>query len=138
MAVTDQEVIALIHSVSAFPQLAEKVASAEGSAFAQQIGAVGADVLYDVMDKKACASGADIPHHRKVVRYIDKLAQQQGKAPLSPEWQLKIAATVAADDAITLILPSEAGEKTATEYGELFGMRSFGREFLVDTLQKVL
>lgn len=138
MSVTDQEVIDLIHSVAVFPQLAEKVASAAGSAFAQQIGAVSADILYDVMDKEACTSRGDAVHHRQVVQYVNKLAQLRGKEPLSAALQLKIAAMVAADDAITEILPSESGEKTAEEYAKLFGMRSFGREFLIDTLQKVL
>jgi hypothetical protein len=138
MLQTDRDVLNLVHSVAAFTGLAVKVASAEGSAFAQQISAVSSDVLYDVMVKEAEVQGEAVPRHRNVVAYINKLAESQGKPTIPAPMQHKIATIVTVDDSISDVLTNQVGVKTASEYSQLFGMRAFGREFFMDIIQELI
>ncbi len=128
----------LAHSVGTLSQISEKLASVEGSIFAQQISAIGADAFYTVMRKEAMAVGGTGPVYQKMLGFIDKLAEVLNKPAPSPELRHKLAAVVTTDDAITEVLGADKGEKTAAVYGNLFGMRGFGREFFVELLQKVI
>lgn len=137
MFTSPEHMVALVKSVSLFPQMAEKIAEAPGCQFAQQIGAVGADQLYNVMLKEACAWGTG-PTHQRVVSYVCKLAELTGKPEVPREIQYKLAAVVIADEALSTVIASQENTKTAAEYSDLFGMQSFGREFAVNLLQGVL
>lgn len=137
MTTTEQELLRLSNCITMFAELSEKTASAEGSTFIQEIGAVSADVLYSVMVKEALSRGYAGPKHRQVVAFIKKIAQENGKPLPTLTHQRKIAGIVVADDAISNVLRPEMGVKTASDYSKLFGMRSMGREFFVEMLQKV-
>lgn len=132
-----EDIAALAYSVGAFPQLAEKTASAEGSAFANQIGAVGADALYSVITKTAATLMPGAPAHQQVVSLLQKIAAAHQKPPIPKALCHKLAAVVTADEALTEVLGAE-GEKTAADYSRLFGMQSFGRQFFSTLLQKAI
>lgn len=128
------EVAQLTHSLDAGALVAEKIASAEGSAATQQVVSEGADGLYNViMEKTAAVSSPTSAHHRQVVDCVVKISQALGKQAPSPEIQHKLAAIVAADDALALTAET-AGANTE----KLAKMQRFGREFFVHLLRDIV
>lgn len=128
------EVAQLTHSLGTGALVAEKIASAEGSAATQQVVSQGSDGLYSVIIKQAEATGAPTAaHHRQVVDCVVKIALALGKQAPSSEVQHKLAAIVAADDALELTSKT-AGANTE----KLAKMQRFGREFFVNLLRDIV
>ena len=131
------EITDLVRCISSLSGISEKIASAEASSFTQDVTAISADMLYDVMYKEALLVDTKEPPHRKMVQYIDKLAATLKKEKVPAAIAHKIAAVVATDDTLSCVI-GNGTQKTATDYRDLYRMRGFGREFFVDLLQGTL
>lgn len=127
------QVAQLTHSLCAGAEVAEKIASAEGSAATQSVVSQGSDGLYSVIIKKAQDLGGVLPRHRLVVNCVVKIAQALGKPVPKPQLQHKLAAVVAVDDALNLVA---RGENVDRE--KLAQMQRFGREFFVSILRDIV
>lgn len=127
------QVAQLTHSLCAGAEVAEKIASAEGSAATQSVVSQGSDGLYSVIIKKAQDLGGAFPRHRLVVNCVVKIAQALGKPVPKPQLQHKLAAVVAADDALNLVAQGEN-----VDHEKLAQMRRFGREFFVSILRDIV
>jgi hypothetical protein len=127
------EVSQLVHGLNAGAEVAEKIASDEGSQATQSVVAGGSTELYSVIVKQAQELGAGPSRHRQVVHCIAKLAEALGKPTPTPEQCHKIAAAVTADTALTEVLKTaETGQE---KYAE---MQRFGREFFVRLLGDII
>jgi hypothetical protein len=127
------EVAQLVHSLGVGSDVAEKIASAPGSVATQRVVSEGADGLYSVITKQAADIGtpADV-HHRQVVNCVVKMAEALGK-PIPSTAQLhKLAAVVAADDALEVIKTASGSSGHRTQ------MQRFGREFFANLLQDII
>lgn len=128
------EVARLTHSLCAGADVAEKIASAEGCAATQSVVAEGSDGLYSVIIKQAAEIGTPTAaHHRQVVDCVVKVAQVLGKPIPSVQLQQKIAAVVAADDALALTVKTAGADRE-----KLAKMQLFGREFFVNLLRDIV
>ncbi len=130
------EISQLVHSISTLDTLGVKLASAEGSALAQQTTAQASSALYNVIDK--CAQEfvpGEMPHHSRMVAFVDKAASVLGRPDIPAEYQLKLASAITADDALTEIL---SVEQNAQERIKMAEARAFGREFVMEILKGVL
>ena len=130
------EISQLVHGISALETAGVKIASVEDSALAQQTTAQASSALYNVITK--CAQEfvlGEMPHHSRMVAFIDKAASVLGRPDIPEDYQLKIASAIAADDALTEVLGSE---EDAQERSKMAEARAFGREFVMDLLKGVL
>ena len=127
------QVAQLTHSLCAGAEVAEKIASAEGSAATQSVVSQGSDSLYSVITKKAEEIGNPVAHHRQVVDCVIKMAQALDKPVPTPQIQHKLAAIVAADDALALTAETAGANST-----KLAQMQRFGREFFVSILRDIV
>jgi|GEM_PF-2295633 len=129
------EISRLVHDIGKMETIAVKVASAENSYDAQAATAVASSGLYDVIIKRATDESAETPNYKPVVACVKKMAQYLGKPPVDAQQCLKIAAAVAADDALSEILPKTADEG---EQRKLAAMQMYGREYFVELLRGVI
>jgi len=130
-----EELCKLAHVVHEFDYLAAKMASDEGSSFAQMVHSVGAQELYNVILKEAQEFAQEPgPLHQKVSTYLDQLVQSTGKSPIPKTTKVKMAAVVTANEALTTVLDS--AEKTAEDRGKLWAMRQFGKEYFINLLHE--
>ncbi len=130
------EISQLVHSIGDMETVGVKIASAEGSAFTQRTNSYASSALYNVITK--CAQEfvpGEMPHHSRMVSFIDKTASVLGRPVIPQEYQHKLASAVAADDAFTdaLQLTPDGDERE-----KLAEARAFGREFVMEILRGVI
>ena len=126
----------LVHSIKSLDDVGVKVASAEGSAIAQHTTAQASMALYNVIVKCANDFVPDVDStHRRIVTFIDKVAEVLQRPEVPDDIRLKLAAAVTADDAISAVLQTESNPAERTKLAEA---RVFGREFVMELLQGVI
>ena len=126
----------LVHDIGSMEFIGVKVASAETSAIAQNTVKEASSGLYTVMTKSASENVlGDMPHHQRVVLFMDKVASVLRLPEIPAPVRLKMASVVAADDAITDVM---SNTPDVVERAKLAEARSFGREFMVELLKGVL
>ena len=129
-----EEVSRLTHGLCAGADVAEKIASAEGSDATQNVVSQGSYDLYSVIVKQAADTGTPaVAHHRQVVDCVVKIAQALGRPIPNLRLQHKLAAVVAADDALMLTAKAEGANRE-----KLASMQRFGREFFVSLLEGIV
>jgi len=130
------EISQLVHSIGDMETVGVKIASAEGSALTQRTNSYASGALYNVIVK--CAEDfvpGEMPHHYKMVSFIDKMASVLNKPAFPQAYMHKLAAAVAADDALTDVMSITSDEDERTKLAE---SRAFGREFIVEILRGVI
>ena len=130
------EISQLVHNIKSMDTIGVKIASVEGSVLAQHTTAEASTALYNVITK--CARVSAHPagsHHLQVVTFIQKIAEVLCRPSISAEMQLKLAAAVAADDALTAVIQVE---KNPVEHLKFAEAQLFGREFIIELLQGVI
>lgn len=130
------EIRRLVHNIRDMETIGVKIASVEGSAQAQQTVVQASTGLYNVMTK--CAAEyipGDMPQHKRMTTFIDKVASVLGLPTIADTTKLKLASAVAADDALTDVMSQE---KDPTQHAKLAEARAYGREFVMELLQGVL
>jgi len=130
------EISQLVHSIGVLETVGVKIASAEGSAFTQRTNAQASSALYNVIVK--CAQEfvpGEMPHHYKMVSFIDKTAEVLNKPAFLQAHRHKLAAAVAADDALTDVMSITTDDDARMKLAE---SRAFGREFIMEILRGVI
>jgi hypothetical protein len=130
------EISQLVHSIGDMETVGVKIASAEGSAITQHTNSYASSALYNVIVK--CAEDfvpGEMPHHARMVSFIDKTASVLNKPVFSQAYMRKLAAAVVADDALTdvISITSDDGERV-----KLAEAQAFGREFIMEILRGVI
>lgn len=129
------EISQLVHAISTMDTLAEKVASAQGSALVQQSTSQASNDLYNVIVKVASDQTPHQPRHKQVVDCVCKIAQLTGKPAPIGESQQKLAAAVVVDETLSEVIPTEENQAERTKLAEA---RAYGREFVMSLLKEVI
>lgn len=129
------EVSRAAHDIGKMDNIAIKVAAAEDSREMQVTVSRASDMLYSVIDKRASEDPVEQPNTYGIPNCIAKMASYLGKPELGIGQIMKLAAVVAADNAINNVL---AQETNPVEQQKLASMRFYGREYFVSLLREVL
>ena len=130
------EIRQLVHNLGTLDNLGVKVASVGGSVEAQRTVADVSNGLYNVMVKSASINvPGEMPHHQRMVIFMDKVASVLNQPAIPAEVRLKIASASAADEALTTVMQHTPD---VVERAKLAEARSFGREFMLELLRGVL
>jgi len=128
MRVFANELSAVVHNALELDTIAVKIASVEGSLETQALKSQVSDEIYAVIEKTAADKSLT------VVELVEKVAGELKKPELSTEYRTKIAAAVLVDAALTNVI----AEASSAEASKLASSRSYGREFFVELLAKVI
>jgi hypothetical protein len=125
----------LLKDLGTLEQIGVKTASAEATVLAEQGVIKGANDLYSILTKTASWEYPEVTeHYAQVDTLVCKVAGLLGKPLPESSLRAKIASTVVVDDLLTGFINSE---KPGAQL-KLAETRSFGREFLMSLLRKVL
>ena len=129
------EVSAIARDIGRTDHMAVKIASAEDSARIQNVVAVTSDALYTVMMKRASEDFPGNTSYQSMLDCVIKVAECLKRPSLTYSQYTKLAAAVATDDAINMVLTAETND---TERAKLAALRSYGREYFVGLLREVI
>jgi hypothetical protein len=128
MRVFANELSAVVHNALELDTIAVKIASVEGSLEAQALKSQVSDGIYAVIEKTAADNSTT------VVELVEKVAAELSKPAIDSEYRTKLAAAVLVDSALTSVI----AEASPAEASKLASSRSYGREFFVELLAKVI
>ena len=129
------EVSQAAHAIGKMDDLSIKVAAAEDSREMQVTVSHASHMLYSVIEKRASEDTIEQPKVYGIPNCVAKMASYLGKPELGIGQIMKLAAVVAADEAIGEVI---AQETDMAECKKLALMRSYGREYFVALLREVL
>jgi hypothetical protein len=125
----------IAHQLQTLDEIAVKIASADGSALAQNTVAKASNDLYTVIVKEAMDNSKSNIRHVPVTNFVNKLAGVLGKKTVNNDMRIKLAAAVVADDVLTDLMSQISDE---TKIAELRETQLYGREYFIELLRNVL
>jgi hypothetical protein len=122
------EMSQLVHQALELDNIAVKIASVEGSVETQLLKSQVSDGIYTVIEKTAEEKSLTIPE------LVEKIAGEL-KREVPADCKMALAAAAAVDAALTNVI---AASQNSSEAVKLAESRSYGREYFLELLGKVI